>query len=113
MSASVIALRQARKPFPIPESAGIVLPVLGLGFDAPWTRVGFTLSRCKEGTEIGLQHGKFWWNLSHLLNVYPPSFKEARKWIAVYAAQHGQTVTEMRRQGPRWVFPCPTPSPLP
>lgn len=107
--AETATLKRPRKPFPIPDSAAVVLPILGCEFDPPWAPIGFSLQRAKEGVNIGLQHGKFWWSLSYLLNVYPPTFREARKWIAAYAAQHGQTVVEMKRNGPRWVFPDPEP----
>jgi hypothetical protein len=103
----VVQLRQPRRPFPIPDSMARVVEVFGSEFDPPWTPVGFTLQRSKEGTMIGLQHGRFWWNLSHMIGVYPASFKEARQWVNAYAAQHGQSVTEMRRveHGPGWEFP--------
>jgi hypothetical protein len=100
-----IQLRRPRRPFPIPESLSHIVEAFGGEFDPPWTPVGFTLSRSKYGTVVGLQHGRYWWNISHMTGIYPPSFKEARKWVAAYAAQHGQRVTEMRRGKYCWEFP--------
>jgi hypothetical protein len=90
-----------RVPLPWPASFLKVCEVLGLEAPAISEGLCFTLSRCKEGTEIGLQQGSLWWNLSCQINTYPPSFKDARKWVAAYAARYGYTAREVPRRGPR------------
>jgi hypothetical protein len=92
----IIPLKQPRRPFPVPDVMQVMVETFGLDYAPAWTEIGYTLTRRKEGTEIGLRHGKHWWSLSALVDVYPPGFAAARKWIHDYAAQHGQTAHELR-----------------
>ena len=92
---AVAQLKLPTRPFPIPEEMVLVCETFGFQLPRTSGEIGYTLTRRKEGTEIGLQQDGHWWNLSHLTGVYPPSFNEARKWIANYAAQRGQTAHEL------------------
>ena len=78
-----------RRPFPWPESAGIVLDTLGLAVPGTYLDLEFNMRRRKEGTEIGFRLGKFWWNVSYQTGHYPATFSEARTWVKGYAARYG------------------------
>lgn len=90
-----VSLRLPRRPFPIPDTMVLISQTFGIPFGPIWEECGYTLTRRKEGTEVGLMHGGHWWNLSYITNTYPPSFRDARKWISAYASQRGQSVHEM------------------
>jgi len=38
------------------------------------------------------------WNASALHDHWPPSFVEARKWVAAFAARYGQAIIEKKRE---------------
>lgn len=113
--AEIHDLRRARrrKRIPLPASALSVSGALGLPL--PETFTHFRLRRRKRGTEVWIigpayapsSTGKmlsmpFSLNLSAMLDVWPASFPEARKWVAAYAAGHGQVLEEeCKDRGPR------------
>lgn len=105
-------LRRARKrrPLPIPASACEIISAFALREPNTLMGVQFSLRRRKEGTEVTLsasvgQFRAFNWNLSHMLDHYPPSFAAARKWVAAYAAGYGQVVEEAPPSRPRMKRP--------
>lgn len=57
----------------------------------------FTLTRRKEGTEVGLLLAGHWWNLSYLTGTYPPSFRGARQWVTALLIRYGWEATEAPR----------------
>jgi hypothetical protein len=93
---TVVPIKFRRRPFPIPDTMILISETFGLPFGPVWEECGYTLTRRREGTEVGLMHGGHWWNLSYLTGTYPPGFAAARRWVNGYAAQHGQEVHEMR-----------------
>src|SRR6185369_15647322 len=103
-TAELHELRRARKrvPFPIPESACRVIGAFGMNDPMTIGRVTFRLKTTKKGTEIWFNAPTgpamlFNWNVSAMLDIWPPSFKQARQWVAAYAAGYGQTVEEIRK----------------
>ena len=98
-TAEIHDLRRARKrqPVPIPADACKIISYLGGDVPATVTNVRFRLTTLRKGVEIMLSVPGFSWNLSHTENYWPASFKEARRWIAAYAARYGQTFEEVVR----------------
>lgn len=95
---SVVPLTAPRRqPLPLPDTFVRVADTLGLPGPTLADDVTFTLRRRKEGTEIGLRQGELWWSLSMKTGVYPPSFKEARLWVAAYGLRYGWKVHEEKR----------------
>lgn len=92
-------LRKARKRQPIPIPASACRIISDLGGDVPSTvdRVRFRLTTLRKGVQIFLSVPGFGWNLSYTEDVWPKSFKDARKWVAAYAARYGQTFEEVER----------------
>ncbi len=87
-----------RQPLPLPDTFNQVANTLGLPAPTLTDELCYTLRRRKEGTEIGLRQGALWWSLSIKTGVYPPSFRDARKWVAAYAARYGFIAREVPRR---------------
>lgn len=87
-----------RQPIPLPADFLTVAETLGLSIPTLADELCFTLTRRKEGTEIGLEQGDLWWSLSYKTGVYPPSFREARAWVSAYAARYGFVAREVPRR---------------
>jgi hypothetical protein len=103
--AEIHELRRLRKrvALPIPDSACSIIGALGLFAPDTIGRVAFSLRRRKGGTEIWMhapQSGglAFSWNLSVMLDIHPPSFREARSFVLAYGARHGQLLEERRKE---------------
>jgi hypothetical protein len=71
------------------------MDVFGLSGPTLADQLFFTLTRRKEGTEVGLKMGNLWWNLSYMTKVYPTSFREARVWVLGYARRYGYEPSEL------------------
>lgn len=87
----------ARRPLPMPSSAILCMDIFGLAGPTLADQLFFTLTRRKEGTEVGLKCGKLWWSLSYLIGVYPKSFRDARVWVAAFVRRYGWEATELPR----------------
>ncbi len=88
-----------RRVLPMPQSAVAAMDIFGLDGPTLADQLFFTLTRRKEGTEIGLKMGRLWWNLSSMTGTYPRTFKESREWIAGYARCYGHEAIELTRRG--------------
>lgn len=93
-----LRLARKRQPIPIPASATRIISCLGGDVPTPFYDVKMSLRTCAKGTDIWLSIPGFSWSLSQSENVWPKSFKEARKWAAAYAARYGQTFEEVIKE---------------
>ena len=77
----------------IPESARLVIPLLGGSIDEP---TAYSLSRCKDGTTVWLHCGRLKVNLTLHMKHCPVNYAAARSWGAV-GAQLGLELLERPR----------------
>jgi hypothetical protein len=89
---------RSRQPLPLPQSAILAIDVFGFAGPTLADQLFFTLTRRKEGTEVGLKMGKLWWNLSYMTETYPKSFRDARVWVSGYARRYGYDAIELPRR---------------
>ena len=106
-TSNVVALRRKKRPIPLPADACRVISDLGGSVPDAWN-VRYSLRRCKDGTRVTLSIPGFVWNLSSYENHYPPSFAEARLWVAQYLGRYGQEAIEAEPNRPRAKRPSGT-----
>jgi len=71
-----------------------------IGFPIPRRFTHFHLKRRQKGTEVwvndwGAADGGF--NLSAMMDVWPPSYAAARQWVAAWGAANGHDMREVKR----------------
>lgn len=94
MGENISRLQQPLRAIPIPATAEKALSILG-GVEIDTTKgITYKLRRRKEGTEVSFIAGSLVWSVSIMTGHYPKNFAEARKWVAEYAEQRGQTIPE-------------------
>lgn len=98
---TVIAFKAKQRPIPVPFDACRIFSVFGVNVGSAEHGVTYSLRHRRKGTQIMLHNGRLSWNLSHMLGRYPASYREARAFLATYAAQHGQTFAEEPPRHPR------------
>lgn len=102
--AQVRALKRPRKPFPVPQSACVVIGIMGGEIpSSAYNPVTFRLRQRRSGVEIMFRvrtgaDTAFSWNVTHLEGRVFRTFKEARSWVRAYAARYGQSVTEVVKE---------------
>jgi len=106
--AEVYSLAKARRREPAQEfrlPPKLILFFETFGLSTPKTFDRFLLKRSRRagGTVVYILSGPTMIGLSPLTGIYPPSFKEARKWVAAIAERQGWTLREttIREMHPR------------